>query len=189
VSGGDHPPRTFEPGIPGSDPRPAWQVLAALAREPVGVQADSLRQALAQPLAEALAGARLALPSSSPAAFNPLAENSSLGDNQLEVIVTEQLFGSEPLSRRSACLQELETPPRLGLHPGDATALNLADGQQVAIDCGRGVIEGKIALIAEMARGVVLVPQHRALNWQPAVDGPLRIALTDIRATDKKGTV
>jgi len=189
VSGGDHPPRTFEPDIPGSDPRPAWQVLAALARKPIGVQADALRQTLAQPLAEAAAGARLALPSLSPAAFSPLADDSPPGDNQLEVIVTEQLFGSEPLSRRSACLQELETPPRLGLHPGDAAALNIADGQQVAIDCGRRVIEGEIALIAEMARGVVLVPQHRALNWQPAVDGPLRIALTDIRATHKKGTV
>ncbi len=187
VSGGDHPPRTFSPDIPGADPVPAWQALAALAREGTGVSADTLREALPVPLCGAAPGKRLAMPTSAPDAFQPPGDLATAADGGLEVVVCERIFGSEPLSRRSACLQELETAPRLGLHPGDAAALKLSAGQRVTVDCARGVIAGEIKIVEDMARGVLLVPRLGGIHWLPAADGPQTIAAADIRAANRNG--
>ncbi len=187
VSGGGHPPRTFSPDIPGADPLPAWQVLAALAREGARVSADTLREALPAPLCGAAPGKRLALPASVPDAFQPPEDPATAADGGLEVVVCERIFGSEPLSRHSACLQELESAPRLGLHPGDAAALQLSTGQRVAVNCGRGVIEGEIEIVNEMARGVLLVPRLRGIDWHAAADGPLVVAAADIRSVKPNG--
>ncbi len=187
VGGGGHPPRTFAPDIPGGDPLPAWQALAALAREAAGVSTDTLRDALPAPLSGAAPGKRLAMPASGPGAFQPAGDPDAADDGGLEVVVCERIFGSEPLSRRSDCLQELESAPRLGLHPEDAAALKLSAGQRVTVDCGRGVIAGEIEIVAEMARGVLLVPRNREINWLPAADGTLHIAANAIRPINQNG--
>ncbi len=187
VSGGDHPPRTFSPHVPGAAPLPPWQALAALAREAAGVSADALRDALPAPLCGVADGDRLALPASSAEAFTPAGNRNAADGDGLVVVVCERIFGSEPLSRRSQCLRELAPAPRLGLHRADAAALGLPDGQRVTVDCGRGVIEGEIEVADGMARGVLLVPRLEGIDWIPAADGTLRITAADIRAVKHSG--
>ncbi len=166
---GDHPPRLFGLGLPGSDPpglagdtdaapgetRPAElrrDLLAAAARHP------ALRELPAIPEE----GVRLELGDAQGRRFEPPAPAAAAGPDEFEVVVTERTFGTEELSGYSACLRELHEPPFVGLHPADAAALGLREGDRAALRTPAGALALTVRTFADMAAGVVVVPRLRS---------------------------
>jgi NADH-quinone oxidoreductase subunit G len=172
---GDHPPRAFGLGLPGSDPRPAWRVLSGLAGEAEAAPGESRPSRLRRDLAAAAPrhpalrelsaipedGLRLATGDLKAAPFQPPAPATAAGPDEFEVVVTERTFGTEELSGYSACLQELREPPFVGLHPADAAALGLREGDRAALRTPAGALALTVRTFADMAAGVVVVPRLR----------------------------
>jgi anaerobic selenocysteine-containing dehydrogenase len=76
-------------------------------------------------------------------------------------VATERTFGTEELSGYSACLRELNEPPFVGLHPADAAALGLREGDRAALRTPAGALALTVRTFADMAAGVVVVPRLR----------------------------
>jgi NADH-quinone oxidoreductase subunit G len=183
---GSHPPRVFGLRLPGSDPRPAWRVLAGLAGEapdaaPVETRSERLRRDLAQASHPALRempripedGVRLSLGTSGAPRFAaPPVPPASVPD-ELEVVVTERTFGTEELSAYSTCLESLQERPFVALHPRDADAWGLGDGDRVALRAPSGTVELDVRCVEGMAPGVAVLPRLRSTAL-PATGSRLR---------------
>jgi anaerobic selenocysteine-containing dehydrogenase len=86
---------------------------------------------------------------------------AAAGEDEFDVVVTERTFGTEELSGYSACLRELHDPPFVGLHPEDAAALGLREGDRAALRTPAGALALTVRTFADMAAGVVVVPRLR----------------------------
>jgi NADH-quinone oxidoreductase subunit G len=181
---GDHPPRVFGLGLPGSDPRPAWRILAGLAGEagdetPPGrlrrdvAAAGSRHAALRELPALPADGLRLRLGDERAARFEPAPSRPETAPDEFEVVVAERTFGTEELSGYSACLHALHEPPFVGLHPRDAAALGLREGDRAALRTPSGPVGLNVRCFADMAPGVVVIPQLRSAAL-PAPGGRIR---------------
>ncbi len=180
TGGGDHPPRVYGAGLPGSDPQPAGQIMARLAGEPAmeGTTGSS-RHPFESPahqvahtaslggLAPAGEGMRVALKDQAAGRFNIVPPPALAAEqNDLEIILTERTFGTEELSSYSDCLEALEDEPFAGLHRRDAELLGLRDGDRIAIRTGNATVELAVKVFDNMAPGVVVIPRLRRLAWQ-----------------------
>ncbi len=175
---GDHPPRVFREDTPGDDPRTAADLIAALAA------GDSGNASAATPL-EALVEKRpelggLLTPEVHPAAgFRVLGEEPAdaalpLPDDPddeadartggLEVIWTDRIFGSEPLSALAPALEVLQEAPFTCMAPDDAQAWQLADGARVVLGPPEAAWEITVRVAANMASGTIVLP--RLPGWQ-----------------------
>jgi NADH-quinone oxidoreductase subunit G len=191
--GGHHPPRIYGPGIPAAEPRPAWQLLADLADADTRPDVD--RHLLADIIPEIADlpswddlpddGVRLQASADTDLRFKgrnayAIAKDGG-GDDRLELLLVDGTFGTEELSARSACLQELVPQPTLSMHAGEAKRLNLVEGDLISITTGGGKLEAKLKTAANMATGVIVVPRHRKLSWQIFEPGPVRISKEHIK--------
>ena len=88
-------------------------------------------------------------------------------------MVTERTFGTEELSGYSACLHALHEPPFVGLHPRDAAALGLREGDRAALRTPSGPVGLNVRCFADMAPGVVVIPRLRSAAL-PAPGGRIR---------------
>ena len=200
--GGDHPPRFYGKGIPGSDPVPAWQILAELLDDksaqqdmtsPGGI--NSLLAAFVPELADIdMASEKL----EDGILINSVA-NTDLrfstdllkpsgeipGKSEvLQVVVVDLTFGTEALSSHSECLWELESEPAVILHAADADDLGLIDGDSVSVQTESGRLEAKLSVAENMAAGVLIVPRHRRLSWQIFEPGKMSIKRDQIKKED-----
>jgi NADH-quinone oxidoreductase subunit G len=175
AGGGDHPPRDYGAGLPGADPPPAWEILGRLAGEKGLRDGREARARAARRLSAAAGGpagalevkdlpddglrfaARGLIPPVEP---GPVPASAGAAD-ELEIVLTDRLFGTEELSGFSACLEPLLGAPQVALQKADADALGVADGQVVRI----GRIEAAARVSDRMARGVVVVPRDFRLAW------------------------
>jgi NADH-quinone oxidoreductase subunit G len=179
--GGDHPPRKYGSGIPGADPRPAWQILAQLAGDKIKPEENALAATIYQWLAEAVPDLAACLASADApdegirlhCGANPdlgfTSDFSGPGEaspGDLTVMVSDLTFGSEALSAHSECLRELEPEPAVIMHTDDAKPLALNDGDPVCIQTESGRLEARLKVLENMAPGVLVVPRHRKLAWQ-----------------------
>jgi NADH-quinone oxidoreductase subunit G len=194
--GGDHPPRVYGAGIPSADTRPAWQMLANWADVDTGPGDD--RVWLADIIAEIADlpswddlpedGVRLQASAKTDSRFkgkNAFAiDKDGGGDDSLELFLVDWTFGTEELSARSACLQELEAEPTLSMHTSEAERLNLVDGDLVSITSQSGKLAVKLAAAENMATGVLVVPRHRKLSWQIFEPGSVRVSRDQISKVD-----
>ncbi|ABA87470.1 NADH dehydrogenase I, G subunit [Syntrophotalea carbinolica DSM 2380] len=174
---GGHPPRFFSREIPGSQPQPAWATLAGL----LGREADSaaLRCELEKAddcfaglsmLAAGDEGRRIAAARPAP----PVPEEgvgSAAAADQLQLLVTETLYGSELLSDLSSCLQSVKPEPYVMLHPQDAARLKLEEGKMVRLCTPVGELDLKLRLNGDMATGMAIVPRLRGTLLEPLVPG------------------
>ncbi len=189
VSGGKHPPRTFLDYVPGGDPKAAHMVLdelyGTLSGEEKGGPFEDIRDWLVRenPVFEAiqaptsdLTGFRLSLRTRPAPDFSPIVcRERSEGQWGLEVLLIEQLFGTEALSGYSAFTQKAETAPAAFLHPEDAQRLGLADGDRLSLSLERGELVLQLCLAPAMAKGVVIIPRHRQLDWRKVGRLPVRL--------------
>jgi NADH-quinone oxidoreductase subunit G len=169
VSKGGHPPRTFLDRVPGGDMWGAGEVLAALAKAlspSAGLSGDPFLKPLKGPHA---GDARILPHRSDVAPFSRTyrfdgGEGDHRGD--MELLAVEWTFGTEGLSRYSAHTMKAEMPPRLFMSRSDAARIGLSDGDQVSLRLPRGEVCGELETRDRMARGVIVVPRHRLLDWQ-----------------------
>ena len=174
---GSHPPRFFTRDIPGSEPQSAWGILGALmGRSPdLGVLRREIEKndhrftGLYQLEANG-EGRRIAAPRQQPVSLQSNAA-SSIGSDQLQLLVTETLYGSELLSSLSPCLQELTPPPFVMLHPQDATRFKLEEGKKVLLGTPLGDLTLTLRIEADMVPGVAIVPRLRGTVLEPLVPG------------------
>jgi len=186
VSAGDHPPRLLRGDIPGGEPRPAWRVLTELAKAmSAGGQGQFPEMLLedlwswmsrelpvlasGQPLSGRPDGLRLLADREKENPFSsgesvPTGENP--GENFLELLLVDWIFGTEELSSYSQYVQMVETPACLFMHVKDAGRLNLKDKDKVIIHLDRGPVTVELSTVVNMAPGVIILPRHRQVEWQ-----------------------
>ncbi len=190
ISPEKHPPRTYLNFIPGGEPRPAAEILRDLAAalpQAADLPLDGLWDWLSREnplfarvasLLAAPAGGRLLpeaaqVPAMSPAAAPP-------PPDQLELLLVEATFGTEELASYSKPIREVEEPPRLLMHPTDATRLSLNSGDQVVLKLPGGALTVALQVAAQMAPQVLVLPRHRLLNWRLAPDYHIMVAYQDL---------
>ena len=168
ATAGNHPRRDFVRHDEEYGPRPAWSILQDLCDRITGHQAvgggdlDYLQaemQARLQQLRQGESGA----------GNHPVTPDQPVvnGDNNaLELILVEWLFGSEELSTYSGPVVDAIKEPLAIMHHEDAVRAGLSSGDMVTLHLDRGVLRLRMASTAKMARGCLIVPRHRDLNWQ-----------------------
>jgi len=164
---GNHPPREFVPETPGALPCPAWAVLA----EFLGIEPElrNIRRQLTEvdPRFAGLTrisagdeGRRVEgggmLPPPAPAIF-PHCQPA----RTIPLLVVENLFGSEILAGFSAPMDAVRPEPFVLLHPRDAEALGLADGDRAHLVAERGRALVRVQVTSAMAAGAAIVPRLR----------------------------
>ncbi len=180
TGGGDHPPRVFAAFTPGSLPRPAWSVLAALlggAEEQPALEQVRQELAAADPRFAGVAG--LAAESEGRrvcrraagggCALPPRADRRP--DDSLRLLAVENLFGSEIIAAFSPVLDPVRPAPHLWLHADDAARLGLVAGATARLSTEAGAVEATVRLSAAMAPGVVVVPRLRGTPLEDFVPG------------------
>ncbi len=196
TGGGDHPPRVYSTQIPGSEPQAAWQWLAHLIDSQPQSDTDNLRAEIRQWLVKNESGFK-ALPSfaeippegarffqalQSQGQFERQQINSGLAkEGQLEILMVERTFGTEELSAYSTCLQELACTPGIFMQSTDAKQLNLADGDQVAVELQSGTITAQLQVAENMASGMLVIPRSPELGWQIMNTDPELVTKDQIR--------
>ncbi|WP_303722916.1 NADH-quinone oxidoreductase subunit NuoG [Malonomonas rubra] len=139
---GSHPPREFLPEAPGSDPRPAWQLLQQLLGEEV--ELAQLRERMKTAVPRLIDFDKLQ-PGGVFCRVSDADERSCYADEisaqpagSLQLVVSPARYGSDLLSRFSEKLKPRFTDACLQLHPQDAAERGLDDGMKVALktDCG-----------------------------------------------------
>ena len=200
VSGGEHPPRVFRDDIPGSEPKPAWEIVTALSQA-MAVQeilVDDLWPWLAEgnPAFHALKNfdpqqnsVRLVPAESTAVSFsldrlNQKQEKSSEG--KLELFAVDWTFGTEELSSYSRSLHEVEKTPCLYMNAMDAERLSLTNKDQVALSMDGAVIEVELCTMENMASGMLFLPRHRQLPWQRLPNLPISIPFERIKKIQGK---
>jgi NADH-quinone oxidoreductase subunit G len=184
VSGGGHPPRKYDAGIPGADPRPAWLTLAALAYGESQTDERTLRPQLWEWLAEFNSvftdlppiheipeqGIRLNIPTDRVGCFSMDGSDQSRqfesGDDKLQLILTDWTFGTEELSSYSPHLRVLEKQPCVFIHSNQVANMKLQDGDKVVIRTENGALEVRLRAVENLAEDVIVLPRHRQLAWQ-----------------------
>ena len=182
--GGDHPPRMYGTGIPGTAPTPAWQALAHLAGDELKPEEKIRPATLCRWLADTVpelagvnsnneisdeglrisSGAKPELRFATDCSRRPPAPPEK--SRNLRIVFTDLTFGTEPLSAGSECLRELESEPTVILHADGAQSMDLVDGDLISIRTESGNFEAKLKAVENMAAGVLVIPRHRQLTWQ-----------------------
>jgi NADH-quinone oxidoreductase subunit G len=186
ISGNSHPPRHYAQENAEFTPRPAAQLLLALAdaiSRDVGPTphasfwhqiADEIPglpglHNLSYPadgltlVPQAPAGATLPLAATGP---QPTERQPGL----LELVLTELTFGTEELSSYSMPIAPAEEEPKILIHGDDAANLRISEGDRVRVHLEHGVLELPARLSTTMARGIVILPRHHQVDWQQLAD-------------------
>jgi NADH-quinone oxidoreductase subunit G len=184
-----HPPRTFQSGIPGGAPAPAWRWAARLWKDEVREEAflqdamDMLEAALGD-----LGSGRIALHAEGPAASmlqaaaEAPAETGTQGTATL--LVVDRIFGTEPLSSGSPALAGVTPPAEAVMHSGTAGELGLGNGGEIVINTEEGRIGLPLRIDDRTAPGVIVVPRHHLIEWQSL--GGTRMALDHRQVKENK---
>ena len=103
-------------------------------------------------------GARLIEQGPGTQSYQPSAPEPALGEGELWIMPRAAIFGSEELSRRAEGIAELTPPACVKLHPGEAQARGISDGDLVSAEA-KGAQYLLAADVTEaVARGVAVVP-------------------------------
>ena len=195
LSGGKHPPRAFLDHVPGGDPKAAHLVIdefyGVLSGEGKGKLLGDIRDWLAgeNPVFDAIRSAsqtpngfRLPIQARGSVDFSrPLRSEPSSGQERLELLMTERVFGTEALSRYSAFTQQAEAAPAAFLHSEDAQRLGLSEGDRVSLSLEGGALVLQLHVVPTMAKGLLIAPRHRQLDWQKTSRWPVRLTDAQIR--------
>ncbi len=197
ISHGGHPPRVFSPEIPGAEPRPAWQVLLELApslsgdKEPTGLNAEAMWQRMKEDYPflsdvrpyESVEGLRI-LPERSravsfgdPTPFLPSkGKGEEIKGKDFLLLPVDWTFGTEELSDYSEPIRQVEKPPCIYLQAEDAYLMGLKEQDRIRLLLDGGSLEVDLKTPTNMARGVLILPRHRKLEWQKFKEVPARIS-------------
>jgi NADH-quinone oxidoreductase subunit G len=194
---GEHPPRVYRNFIPGGKHLPAWKVLWEIAGgSAAGAVTEDISPGEFMPAEnEALRvfnaehypldGIRV-LPGRSvrqgkwvPPEIDPLARPKS--SNGLELLIVEWMFGTTEFSAWSDSLDAAREEPFMSMHPEDARAMEVSNGDRVDLELDNGVLEIVVSVSEKMAEGVLVIPRHRSLDWTKIAGFSTRILPGKIR--------
>jgi NADH-quinone oxidoreductase subunit G len=201
ISAGEHPPRVFGRQIPGGEPKPAWEILARLANAmplPGGKMFPLSRSELWRWIAKEYpyisdvqiadelpdgvrvnSGQRREKPFSSNGRTR--SEKQGEKESRFELLVVDWTFGTEELSTYSKFIQQVEKKPCLFMNTKDASMVGLKDKDRITLHLDGGGLEAELRIVENMARGVIMMPQHRQLAWQKMERWPVKIAVDQIK--------
>jgi NADH-quinone oxidoreductase subunit G len=91
--------------------------------------------------------------------------------DQLHLLVTEHLYGSELLSDLSPCLQAVKSDPYVWLHPQDVARLKLVEGKPVRLCTSLGEWTLELRINGDISPGVAVVPRLRGTVVETLVPG------------------
>jgi NADH-quinone oxidoreductase subunit G len=196
ISAGDHPPRIFRKDIPGSEPKPAWQVLNELADDPSpgsNMSIHGLWDWLAKEnpafenlkLSEPAENIRLIPGLEGKNSFSldwpgKMEESYSSADS-LDLLLVDWTYGTEELSRYSPYIRQVEKPPCLFMHPIDAMKAGLKDRDRVTLRLDDGQLEIEVNVEESMAPGIMILPRHRQIEWQKVKGLPMKVSWERIK--------
>ncbi|MDO3378688.1 NADH-quinone oxidoreductase subunit NuoG [Geoalkalibacter halelectricus] len=167
---GDHPPRVFSAETPGALPRHAWDVLGELLGEQISLSAVRSAMEADEPRLSGLAalasdgeGVRAAAPAAPTEARSGagVGEKEAAPQGEFNLLVCEDLFGSEEIGGYSAPLDGVRPAPCVQLHVEDAARLNILAGQKVRLLAADQELVLPAVLSAQGAPGTVVVPRVR----------------------------
>jgi NADH-quinone oxidoreductase subunit G len=177
----DHPPRDYSAMTPGSEPWPAWRILARLLGRSEELPVLRREIAAADPRFAALAeitagstGVRLQVTGTAPPAVAPeLLHCRPAG--LLPLLPVTTFVGSGWLSHLAPALASLHPQPQVLIHPQQAATIGLAEGDRSVLTTHLGHCHVTVRVSAAMAPGVVVVPQllGSALEGLVPGGGPL----------------
>lgn len=196
-----HPPRTFSLGIPGSEPRPSWDILTRLADLsgmsccPPGETPHPWHGvASASPVLAALSpdtwphDGVLLLPEKGCGPGLAARPSAPAPDSGADLIITEQAFGTEELSSYGTILKSLAPTPQVVLHSLDATTIALREGDYVHMACEIGAVQCSVRMVENMARSTVVLPRRDDSGWQYATANGYTVELSLLhKHTDGSG--
>jgi len=203
VSAGNHPPRVYGGGIPGSGPKAAWKLLAELseampAEGEKGIPPKSIEDlwqwiardhpafAGCKPYDVPLEEFRLLPDQSKEQTFSypptPFPSNTErVNSSCLEAFLVDWTFGTEELSGYSRFVRQVEKEPCLMMHAKDAALVGLSDKDRAVVTFEGGALEVGLSIVENMAPGVIILPRHRQLAWQKLKEIPARIPVERVR--------
>ena len=174
---GGHPPRDWSAGLPGAEPEPAWRLLKLLGEGLSAKALGGLYDVLTplRPELAALASGPLpedgavVLPGAVAAELSaPPVPEEHASEADGEVLLVRRTFGTEELSSYGPLTAELAGAAEIVMHPADAGAHGLADGDTVLVPLAAGLVSGTLRTRTNMARGCVLLPRRADFGWQSA---------------------
>jgi NADH-quinone oxidoreductase subunit G len=181
ASKGSHPPRIHLGRTPGGEAKCAAEILSELASVIAGKEEKRETGELWAWLAtDAPAFKKLSEFYSKRESFRLVPDKQSTkdfseafqqetdlrGHGQMELMLVDQLFGTEELSSYSQFAREAEKPPRLIMNTSDAERLGFTQGNRVSLQVKGVNIEAALQCVETMAAGVMVLPRHRGIPWQ-----------------------
>jgi NADH-quinone oxidoreductase subunit G len=167
------------------------ELYAAIAGEEKGRLVGDIRDWLAREnpvfetirsASEGVTGFRLSLQTRQRPDFSiPARGERSPGQEGLQLLMVERVFGTEELSGYSAFTQQAETVPAAFLHPDDARRLGLSEGDRLSLTLEGGELVVGLCMAPTMAKGIVIIPRHRQLDWQKTSGWPVRLRDEQVR--------
>lgn len=167
---GSHPPRTFQSQIPGADILPAWKVIQDISKVMSLDSGGDLLPWMEETFPE-LSGlssmhtkdVRLYAKEKS---RNPASKTEVRSfETDFEILAVASVFGDEPLSSHSPCLEDLGEKQIMVSHV-DAEALGIAHGDRVVLDLSHAPLELTARLSSRTAPGILVIPRRHDLFWQ-----------------------
>jgi hypothetical protein len=186
----------FRNDIPGSEPKPAWQILGELSDGMSSISRKSIDDLWAVLSKENPTFGNLK--SVGPSKDIQLIPDRNSGNlfsldwlkkmesppftvDSLELLLVEWTFGTEELSRYSPHVQQVEKPPCLFMHPKDAMRSGFKDKDRVTLSLKGGQLEIELSIREDMASGVIVLPRHRQIPWQELKEYPVRVPFNKMK--------
>ncbi len=176
---GAHPPRVYRDFVPGGDHRPAWEILWKISGDPAAVESGPVPMSPGEwiaaehpafetinPLNYPMDGQRVLYANAGAEFKQAEAGIERSGAGQLELLLVDWMYGTEELSSHSDTLKSVVPEPKLLIHSADAAAAGLSHGDRVHLELDRGGLEIKLSVSGRMARGVLVLPRHKDIEWQ-----------------------
>ncbi len=169
--GGGHPPRFIRPDIPEGDIPPAWETALRLAGLRPYAGRKSMNDWMTEtfPVLEPLRttgidGTRI-FPAASGGGKKKTAETGTENEGYL-LVPAAAVFGDEPMSAFSQCLEECRMPLELWMAESDAGKLGGSDGDSVRLDLRDQPLHLTLRTSERMAPGVLVIYRHPGLQWR-----------------------
>ncbi len=175
---GAHPPRVYRDYVPGGDHRPAWEILWKISGDPAAVETGAVPPSPGEWIAAEHPAFERIGPSDYPVdgqrVLHPAGGTAGTGGpparpdepKGLELLLVDWMYGTEELSSHADTLKSVILEPKLLMHPADAASAGLVHGDTVVVELDRGNLEIKLSVSEGMARGVLVLPRHRDIEWQ-----------------------
>ena len=94
-------------------------------------------------------------------------------EDQVELLLVDQTFGTEELAGYSSFIQKVEKQPVLMLPEHIAQNWGLNPGEPVTVQLPGGEVTVVLQTAGHMAPAVAVLPRHRRLDWQKLDRRPL----------------